>query len=266
MRKLLSMAAAAVILGAVPAGAQMRRASMPPMRSAHRTITYALPRPVRPPVRAVYIHPAPGAPLSPRPVIDPNPAIPAAAPTSPASSSSFLSPGGTPISLQQLLNSTPGLGFDYTHLAAVNSGLAVRAFIDPVTQHELAIAQQLPQEQPVGFLPTYYAPAAEGYAAPQPTVIVVQQPAPLPIPARAPAAAPAPRVAAPAAPPLPVGKLYLVRRNGKTIQVIAFSQQDERIVYITTDGMRLSMSMDQLDIKATEQKNAERGTILHLTE
>src|SRR5713101_7824426 len=34
----------------------------------------------------------------------------------------------------------PGLGFDFAHLAAINSGVGVRALIDPVTQHELALA------------------------------------------------------------------------------------------------------------------------------
>ncbi len=66
----------------------------------------------------------------------------------------------------------PGLGFDFTHHAAVNRNLATRALIDPVTQHQLALAREIRRETPVvsgGF------PVLAGGA----TVIIIQQPAPV---------------------------------------------------------------------------------------
>lgn len=239
------------------------------MRFPGRAVSYSHVHPAPPPVRTVYAHPGVIALQPQRPAIDTTPSLSTFTPTAAPSNATLTGSGGTPIPLGQLLNPVPGLGFDFTHLAAVNSGLAVRAFIDPVTQHELAIAQQLPREQPVGFFPAYdygYGYGGEVPAAPstpRPEIVVLQQPAAQPAPA---VAAPAPVAAAPAPPPLPVGELYLVRRDGKTIKVIAFSQQGGQIVYITANGMRHTMSLNDLNVKATEKRNAERGTILHLTE
>jgi hypothetical protein len=176
--------------------------------------------------------------------------------------------GGTPIPLGQLLNPTPGLGFDFTHLAAINSDLAVRAIIDPLTQHELALALQLPQVQPGAFYAGY--PAYGGYVESQaattpsqPQIIVLQQPAPRAVAA---APAPAPQAAAPPPPPLPpLGALLLVQRNGKVIRAVAFSEEGRNIVYITSNGRRRTIAVDQLNVKATEERNAEHGTIIHLT-
>src|SRR5208282_5676785 len=50
---------------------------------------------------------------------------------------------GSPLSLQQLLNPVPPPGFDYAYLAAMDSDLAVKAFIDPVTQLRLAAAERV---------------------------------------------------------------------------------------------------------------------------
>src|SRR5689334_24970063 len=38
---------------------------------------------------------------------------------------------GSPISLDQLLDPTPGFGFDFEHLNAVNPDLGIKAIIDP---------------------------------------------------------------------------------------------------------------------------------------
>ncbi|HVB98744.1 MAG TPA: hypothetical protein VNJ12_05345 [Candidatus Dormibacteraeota bacterium] len=243
------------------------------MRSAGRATSFPRPRQVRPPVRVVYTHPAETASQPVQPALDPMPSLSSGSfPSSPSSESSsltFAGAGGTPIPLDQLLNPTPGLGFDFSHLAAVNSGLAVRAFIDPVTQHELATVQQLPQEQPIGFFPTYAyggeAPAVSGSS--QPEVIVVQQPVAQPAAAAATTSPPTPApAAAPPAPPLPVGVLYLVRRKGSVIHAIAFSQLGGQVIYITADGLRHSIDLSKLDIEATRQRNAEHGTFVHLSE
>ena len=70
---------------------------------------------------------------------------------------------------------TPGLGFDFVHLAAVNSGAGVRALIDPVTQHELALARAIRRETPVNFssFPTFF-PSSQPIIV-EPSIIVVPQ-------------------------------------------------------------------------------------------
>ncbi len=279
MRNGLGMAIAAALLAAAPASAPVSAQTRgAPARRSVRPFTVSRPRPVGPPRRVLYVHPAAypqqtAAVTASRPAFDPPPPVPPGPSLSSGpSSTNFTGSGAAPIPLDQLLNPTPGLGFDSTHLAAINSGLAVRAFIDPVTQHELAITRELPQEQPTSFFPTYFPTYAYGGETPvapggsQPEVIVVQQPVAQPAPAAAPAAAPAPAAAMPPVPPLPVGTLYLVRRDGSVIHAVAFSEDDGRVVYITTGGLRRSIALDQLDIRATEQRNAEQGTILHLSE
>jgi hypothetical protein len=185
-------------------------------------------------------------------------------------SSNFTAAGGTSLDLGQLLNNVPGLGFDYSHLAALNHDLGVRAIIDPVTQHELAITEQvLRDEQGVGtsaFVPFY----GEGYSEPAvyqqqpPQIIVLQQPTPQAQPTAEETAAPAPTAAE--QPPLPpVGEFVLVLRSGKQIKAVAFTRQSDSIVYITGDGIRGSFPVADLDTALTEQLNQQHGTPLKLS-
>ncbi len=278
MRGKVGLAAAAILLGALPAVAQVRqvpvvRVAAPaarPVIMPNHVVRYVRPAPppvrvVESPVRVVQVQPQ-----RPVPYVAPNlPPTSTGEPPEPVAPPPVVTTlGGTPIPLGQLLNPTPGLGFDFTHLAAINSDLAVRAIIDPLTQHELALALQLPQVQPGAFYAGY--PAYGGYVESQaattpsqPQIIVLQQPAPRAVAA---APAPAPQAAAPPPPPLPpLGALLLVQRNGKVIRAVAFSEEGRNIVYITSNGRRRTIAVDQLNVKATEERNAEHGTIIHLT-
>jgi hypothetical protein len=174
---------------------------------------------------------------------------------------------GFPISLDQLLDPTPGFGFDFEHLNAVNPDLGIKAVIDPITEQRLALAERLLRETPVA--PVSF-PIFEGQPVvmleQQPPVIVLQQP-----PANAPAAsgeaqaAPAPLPAeAPQEPLRDVGAFTLVRRDGTQVSAVAFTIQNDRIVYITSDGLRRSIPIADLDKTATEQLNNDRGTPLQL--
>jgi hypothetical protein len=177
--------------------------------------------------------------------------------------------GASPLSLQDLLNPVPGFGFDFTHLAAINRDLGVRALIDPVTQMQLALAERLLRETPVtpGVFPVF-----GGGETPviipqqqQPQVIILQQPAPAAESAAAPAApqpTAAPEVAS--APPPDVGEFILVERDGSQVLAVAFTRQDDRIVYVTRQGIRRSMGITELDPDATIRVNEERGTSLQL--
>lgn len=193
----------------------------------------------------------------------------------------FVGFGGSPLSVQQLLDPVPGLGFDFSDLAARDSDLDIKAFIDPVTEWRLAIAERLLRDNGGfgGFFGTggfildgggVYAvpeePASEPAAAapaPQPQIIVVQAPAA------------ANQQGAPSAPPaesqaqqpaLPdVGQFTLVLRNGTKIEAIAFTRKSDSIVYITADGSRRTLAVADLDSAATERVNQERGTPLNLS-
>lgn len=183
-------------------------------------------------------------------------------------------PGPTSFDLNQLLNSgAPGFGFDFTHLAALNGNFGEKAFIDPVTQQDIALAEQLARSTTGfsgGFIPFW---SAYGYSEPveqepqpqqqQPQVIVLQQSVPTPG-----SEGTASQKAAPAEPqpPLPdVGEFTLVLHNGNKIKAVAFTHQNDRIVYITKDGLRNSFAAADLDVAATEQLNQDRGTPLHLS-
>lgn len=172
---------------------------------------------------------------------------------------------GLQTNLGQLLNPVPGLGFDYSNLAALNHDLGVRAIIDPITQQELALSERLLQLTPT-------APISSSFFASEPVVMLEQQPPQVIIVQQPPAeqaTAEAPPSAAPAAveqPPLPdVGQFVLVLHDGTQIQAVAFTRQSERIVYITADGRRKSIAIGDLDTAATRRLNDERGTPLQLS-
>lgn len=190
---------------------------------------------------------------------------------------SILIPGATSFDLSQVMNNNgaPGFGFDFTHLAALNGNLGEKAFIDPVTQQDIALAEQLSQSTSGfvgGFIPFW---GSTGYAEPmeeepqpqqqQPQVIVLQQPVPSTSSASASSqeTAPAPTEQQP---PLPdVGPFTLVLHNGDKIKAVAFTRQEDQIVYITKDGARNSFAAADLDVAATEQVNQGHGTPLHLS-
>lgn len=275
MRGKAALAVAAILAVAIPAGAQVRqipvRMAAPPARPVmlpNRAITYA--RPAPPPVRVVDVPRV--VRVAPQPTVLPTgPVSPAAVPTPLPPSPVVNTLGGTPLTLGQLLNPAPGLGFDFTHLAAINSNLGVQAIIDPLTQYQLALALRLPQVAPTAF---WGFGGYDGYAEPayapqpsQPQIIVIQQPVPQAAPEAEAAPAPAPEAAAPPAPPVPdIGQFLLVERDGHVIHAVAFSVEGKRVVYITSNGLRHTIPLDQIDTRQTEERNAERGTVLHLTD
>jgi hypothetical protein len=158
----------------------------------------------------------------------------------------------------------PGLGFDYTHHAAVNRDFAARALIDPATQQQLALARQLRREAPGIVLPFIGAPQVIVVAPPP--VVIVQQPAP---------AAPPPRLepehvairdepVAPPVPPRELEEILLVCLDGRILFAVAFTVRDGEMVYITPEGIRRSLLLSALDREFTLLLNEERGTTLHL--
>jgi hypothetical protein len=192
--------------------------------------------------------------------------------------------GGFPLSLQDLLNITPNSGFNWQFVNSINQDLPIKAFIDPVTQIEVAQAERLLGRTGGAFSGAYilggggyYVPpeseegaqGAEQAQSPEsqpeqgsqpPSQIIVLQQAPVQQPPQ-----PSGAQAAPLEEELPAqGEFTLVLRNGKQVETVAFTRANDKIVYITPDGGRLTIAATDLDADATVRINQERGTPLQL--
>jgi hypothetical protein len=177
--------------------------------------------------------------------------------------------------LAQSTSASAQNGIDFNQLSFDERQQGIQAIIDPITQHEIGLFGQLSQFgafTPISFVPIWggyggYGGGATVVQSPPPQVIVIEPPAAQAGPA--PQAAPqvAPEAAAPPETPLPpLGQFSLVRRDGTVINSVAFSLHGSQIIYITADGSRHVIGTDQIDLKATEERNAESGTILHLSQ
>jgi hypothetical protein len=191
---------------------------------------------------------------------------------------SFESDDGSFVSLEELLNPVPGLGFDYHHLSVINQDLPIKALIDPVTEMKIAEARRFRRHSRSGGSGYFFLNGGGYYPVPddsdsgspepaptdssaqqQPQVIVVQAPA------AAQQEADNSQVEPPDAAPLPdVGQFTLVLRNGKQLEAVAFTRMNDQIVYITTDGNRRTIAVGDLNAGATVRINEERGTPLQL--
>jgi len=186
------------------------------------------------------------------------------------SSNLIVTSGGIPISVQQLLDPFPAFGFDFSHLAAVDRDLDIRALIDPVTQLRLAQAERLLRETPAtpGLFPFFVPDQPVVYVQSPPPVVILQQAAafqPAPAAATEQELVVADRRTPAPAPVSDVGEFILVRRDGTQIHAVAFTRQIDRIIYITSDGLRHSLPLGDLDPDATIRVNEERGTSLQMS-
>jgi len=187
-------------------------------------------------------------------------------------SSTFTVLNGSAFPLDQLLNPVPGPGFNFTHLAAINQDLGIRALIDPITQQELALAERLAREFPTPvFFPTFFGgfgPEPAVIEQPpqqqQPPIIVLQQPAAAPAEGTNVAQEPVARASEPEAPLPDAGEFILVKHDGTEISAVAFVRQGDEIAYVTRDGNRRFLPVSDLDPDATKMVNQDRGTSLQL--
>ncbi|HWQ03588.1 MAG TPA: hypothetical protein VNL38_03825, partial [Candidatus Nitrosotenuis sp.] len=167
--------------------------------------------------------------------------------------------------------SVPGLGFDYTHLAARDRNLPVRALIDPVTQHRFALERQALRNAPaVAASPMIFIPISNVVIVQQPPVVVIEPPpaaqSPGPVLAAGPAAplsdAPAEisieKILPPAPPVRELDEMLLIRRDGSALRVVAFSANTHRLTYITRDGARRTVALAEIDLDATALANEDR--------
>ena len=65
--------------------------------------------------------------------------------------------------------------------------------------------------------------------------------------------------------PLPdVGAFTLVMRDGTQVDALAFTRAQDKIIYITPDGGRRTVSASDIDSESTARVNEERGTPLQM--
>ena len=190
-------------------------------------------------------------------------------------SRSFEASDGSPVALEDLLNSVSPAEFGYQYLSAMNQDLGIKAVIDPATEWKLAVAERVLRGRGrFGSSGFYLLDGAGSYAVPddspsvdaapadqpsqQPQVIVVEAARP----SEQPQEQPAPDDSA----PLPdVGQFTLVLQSGVQLQAVGFTRVKDRIVYITADGSRRTIGINDLNSDATVRVNEERGTPLQLS-
>lgn len=159
-----------------------------------------------------------------------------------------------------------GFGFDFTHFAAVNRNLGIRALIDPVTQLQLSLARQLRREAavfPVALPTIINNNVNQIFLTLPPPVVIIEQPQVIEVPVER---GDPPRASnEPAAPPAPeLGELVFIRKDGSLVFAVGYSVVNERIIYVTREGIRRSFSLSDLDAESTRLMNEERGTSLRL--
>lgn len=189
-----------------------------------------------------------------------------------------VAPADTSSSLEEFTGLGPPINLNNLGESGTDGNLGVEALINPVTQANLALASRLSRTGVgtgayllgggYGYYPTEYdqsqsepqQAAADAPAAPQPQVIIIQQPGP----ANAPPADP-PHAEEIAPQPEPTSPLTLVLKNGSQIQAVAFTRQGNQIVYITGSGSRSTVAVAEVDAAATAKLNDDRGTPLNLS-
>jgi len=151
----------------------------------------------------------------------------------------------------------PGLGFDYDHYFAVhpNAGggygcqnYGYGAFVGggayfPIPTYLDQSAEVQPSTEE----------AASTEAAAQPSEEAPPQDVYNPVPRTVPQAAPKPQA-----------EYVFVRRDGTLIFAVAYSWINDRLQYVTSEGLRRTVPMDTIDLGATQQFNEQRGIAIQL--
>jgi hypothetical protein len=151
-------------------------------------------------------------------------------------------------------NAVPGLGFDFVHFAAVHPNAFHRR-----------------RTNLGGFFPFF----SGGFVIPSVPVVVDEEGAPESEEVVADEAprrrvrvvtsdtAPAPAASEVAAAVGPSDEYVFVRRDGTVFFAVAYSWENGALRYITSQGLRGSVTRDKLDLNATQQFNDQRGLSFH---
>jgi hypothetical protein len=150
----------------------------------------------------------------------------------------------------------PGLGFDYPHFFAThpNAGRCQRCFgfgsgfVVPFVDGGIYVPVPMYGEEGAA------QPAEETEAAEQPPQ--AEQPAP-----QEPTYYPPPRAKSQS---VPAQQEYVfVKRDGTLIFAVAYTWINDRLQYVTEEGIRRTVPRNSLDLDATQQFNDQRGVPIH---
>jgi hypothetical protein len=167
-------------------------------------------------------------------------------------------------------NGVPGLGFDYTHLAAVSGPTRNGSRNHFGRTGNFGQASYVPIF--FGGYPYYYdsldfdQPQPVEQTQQQPQVIVIQQPVAA-TQQDAAIGSDSTQASSNPTPPAPVpdvGNFVLIRRDGRVLFASAFSVVRTQLEYISPEGIRHSVPMAEMDADATQQMNEARGTMVRL--
>jgi hypothetical protein len=159
-------------------------------------------------------------------------------------------------------NDSPGLGFDFSHLAAVNSGRSRSRFHRGFGFDNgfgfsgfLLTSPEVIVEGPAGEggqqPPIEEAVAANGASADNRSNLEDQF-------------LPSTSSSIPAPPPRDEAEYVFVRRDGTLLFGVAFMWDHGTLRYVTRDGLRRSVPQEALDMDATQQFNEQRGVSFRL--
>jgi hypothetical protein len=68
----------------------------------------------------------------------------------------------------------------------------------------------------------------------------------------------------PDSPEEPLAEFVFVQRDGRTLFAVAYTTWNDKVQYVTKEGLRRSVALDSLDLDATQKLNEERGNTIHL--
>jgi hypothetical protein len=149
----------------------------------------------------------------------------------------------------------PGLGFDMAHLAATRGAGAVGA-----RRHKGSVPLFFPLLEGGFFLPGALE-VAEGNAAAEPQQAEEADAEVAETTRRARGYRPAQtaEVEAASVAPRQTEEYVFVRRDGTVFFAVAYAWENGTLRYITSEGLRRSLTRDALDLDATQQFNEQRG-------
>ncbi|MGH9678285.1 MAG: hypothetical protein ACRD36_14360, partial [Candidatus Acidiferrum sp.] len=166
---------------------------------------------------------------------------------------------GAPSGRAVLSQDVPGLGFDFPHFAATHpQGTHDRDH----DRNRGFIGAYFPFYGGGYYLPTYPEDNEQAEAPPadvQP--VAAEEPAPGYASGRPPAAqsprdyVPEPQSAA----PQQTEEYVFVRRDGTLFFATAFAWENGTLRYITREGLRQTLTLDKIDLNATQKFNEQRG-------
>jgi len=167
--------------------------------------------------------------------------------------------GVSPASSEE--DSTPGLGFDYSHVAATHpNGVNGRRHHGNGFNEGAVL---FPFSGGGYFLPTDLGATTESAQGDGGVAEEAQEEgdvAPAERPARVRSADRLP-VLGPPAPQKDVPEYVFVRRDGTVFFAVAYSWEHGALRYVSSEGLRRTLEREKLDLDATQQFNEQRGMV-----